>query len=119
MSNYQPTYSALSKDWQDWITENLARACSPLDMANSMARSGQHSMAVAQAAIAEAMGQATTFVAPQDLPRIDIRHNKVAAPDRDVELLFVLKQPQVILLGNVLSVEECDAIIAQIGRAHV
>jgi prolyl 4-hydroxylase len=31
--------------------ENLARGCRPLEMANSMAGSGQHSMAVAMAAI--------------------------------------------------------------------
>ena len=113
----QSVFSKLSQEWQDWITENLARACSPLDMANSMARSGQHSMMVAKAAIDEAMRMASgeiqvaTVFAPQDMPRIAIGSNRVRAPDREVELLFVLKQPHVILLGNVLSDEECDAIV--------
>jgi prolyl 4-hydroxylase len=113
----QSVFSKLSQEWQDWITENLARACSPLDMANSMARSGQHSMMVAKAAIDEAMRmasgelQAATVFAPQDMPRIVTGSNRVRAPDREVELLFVLKQPHVILLGNVLSGEECDAIV--------
>ncbi len=126
-------FTSLPQDWQDWIKENLARSCSPLDMANSMARSGQHSMAVARAAIDEALrmrGRAdggaadvanpaqSVFVAPQQMPFIDIERNRVAAPDREVELLFVLKQPQVILLGNVLSMEECDAIVAHCGTRY-
>jgi hypothetical protein len=35
-----------------------------------------------------------------------------------VEVLFVLKKPQVILLGNVLSDDECDAIIAHCGTRY-
>jgi prolyl 4-hydroxylase len=98
-----------------------------------MARSGQYSMAAASAAIDEALrmraradggaaGQPeappSVFVAPQQMPFIDIERNRVAAPDREVELLFVLKQPQVILLGNVLSMEECDAIVAHCGTRY-
>ncbi|MFA9219020.1 MAG: 2OG-Fe(II) oxygenase [Sphingomonadaceae bacterium] len=120
----QPVFSTLTKDWQDWITDNLSRACSPLDMANSMARSGQHSMAVAKAAIAEALrlaqGELPTaaLFAPQDMPRIDTTRNRLAVPEREVELLFVLQQPRVILLGNVLSDAECDAIIAHCGSRY-
>ncbi|CAN7725830.1 2OG-Fe(II) oxygenase [Duganella sp. LjRoot269] len=138
MTTYQNVFSTLPQTWQDWIMENLARACSPLDMANSMARSGQHSMAVARAAIDEALAlrargidsagagsahapapvPASAFEAPQEMPYIDISRNLVAAPDREVEVLFVLKQPQVILLGNVLSDEECDAIVSHCGGRY-
>nr|WP_315398630.1 2OG-Fe(II) oxygenase [uncultured Duganella sp.] len=123
-SGARGAFAALPREWQDWIRDNLARACSPLDMANSMARSGQHSMAVARAAIDEAIGLQAgagapdAFMAPQQMPFIDIERNRVAAPDREVELLFVLKQPQVILLGNVLSMEECDAIVAHCGTRY-
>jgi len=111
--------------------ENLERACSPLDMANSMARSGQHSMAVARAAIDEAMriraggGQAanapemaSAFAAPREMPYIDTSHNIITLSDREVEVQFVLKQPQVILLGNVVSDDECDAIISHCGARY-
>ncbi|GJI88699.1 2OG-Fe(II) oxygenase [Duganella hordei] len=138
MTTYQNVFSTLPQTWQDWIMENLARACSPLDMANSMARSGQHSMAVARAAIDEALAlrargidsagagsahapapaPASAFEAPQEMPYIDVSRNLVAAPDREVEVLFVLKQPQVILLGNVLSDEECDAIVSHCGGRY-
>jgi len=115
MTTKDSVFFSLPQAWQDWITENLARACSPLDMANSMARSGQHSMTVAKAAIDEAMhlqsGDPPVVFSPQDMPRIDTSSNVLAAGDRPVEVLFVLQQPRVILLGNVLSEEECDAVV--------
>jgi prolyl 4-hydroxylase len=130
MTQTHNVFASLPQTWQDWIMENLARACSPLDMANSMARSGQHSMAVARAAIDEALRiqaggagapaapEASAFQAPQEMPFIDVSRNIISAPDREVEVLFVLKKPQVILLGNVLSAEECDAIVAHCGTRY-
>ena len=115
MTTKDSVFYALPQAWQDWIMENLARACSPLDMANSMARSGQHSMSVAKAAIDEALrinsGANTEVFAPQDMPGIDTSHNINTVSDRAVDVLFVLQQPRVVLLGNVLSEEECDAIV--------
>jgi prolyl 4-hydroxylase len=131
MSQDQNVFASLPLNWREWIMENLARACSPLDMANSMARTGQYSMATARAAIDDAVRirvaggadghaapAASAFSSPRDMPFIDISSNRIAAPDREVELLFVLKKPQVILLGNVLSDEECDAIIAHCGSRY-
>jgi prolyl 4-hydroxylase len=123
MTEPDNAFATLPQTWRAWIMENLERGCSPLDMANSMARSGQHSMALARAAIDEALrirtggaaaapaAVASAFSAPREMPYIDVSSNRIAAPDREVEVLFVLKNPQVILLGNVLSDEECDAIV--------
>ena len=131
MTQSDNVFTSLPQTWRAWIMENLERGCSPLDMANSMARSGQHSMAIARAAIDEAMRQragaadgapppaaASAFSAPREMPYIDVSSNRIAVPDREVEVLFVLKKPQVILLGNVLSDEECDAIIAHCGTRY-
>ena len=134
MTQTHNVFASLPQTWQDWIMENLARACSPLDMANSMARSGQHSMAVARAAVDEALRiqagesvepvlgqqevQASAFQAPREMPFIDVSRNIISVPDREVEVLFVLKKPQVILLGNVLSEEECDAVVAHCGTRY-
>ena len=113
--------ASLPSSWQDWIADNLARGCSALDMANSMARSGPYTMEVARAALDEAVRQrangdapvvASVFTPAQVMPFIDTTRNKIVVDDREVEVLFVLKSPQVILLGNVLSNEECDAIVA-------
>ena len=134
MTQSDNVFTSLPQTWRSWIMENLERGCSPLDMANSMARSGQHSMAVARAAIDVALrlraaggdtavavpapAVASAFSAPRDMPYIDVSSNRIAAPDREVEVLFVLQKPQVILLGNVLSDEECDAIIAHCGTRY-
>ena len=70
MTQADNVFASLPQTWRDWIMDNLARACSPLDMANSMARSGQHSMAVARAAIDEAVriraGEPTHIGAPAE-----------------------------------------------------
>jgi len=115
--------STLPQSWQDWIADNLARGCSALDMANSMARSGQYTMALARAAIDEAAqaGSSATdsmFAAGPAMPYIDTGRNQIAVDGRKVDVLFVLKQPQIILLGNVLSNDECDAIVAHCGTRY-
>lgn len=108
-----PAFSSLSPEWQAWIRDNLARACDPHDMVSSMAGSGQYSAAFARAAIGEALGgERKPFEQPQDLPFIVTDRNRLQAPDRELELLFSLNQPRVVLLGNVLSDEECAAIAA-------
>jgi prolyl 4-hydroxylase len=136
MTQSDNAFATLPLSWREWIMENLARACSPLDMANSMVRSGQYGMATARAAIDEAMRlraigasagaasmaapapAASAFAAPRDMPFIDTSSNRIAAPDREIDVLFVLKKPQVILLGNVLSDEECDAIVEHCGTRY-
>ncbi|NYE61939.1 prolyl 4-hydroxylase [Duganella sp. 1224] len=134
MTQDHNVFASLPLTWRDWIMENLARACSPLDMANSMARTGQYSMATARAAIDDAVRiraagagagvagaaapVASAFSAPREMPFIDASSNRIAAPDREIEVLFVLKKPQVILLGNVLSDDECDAIVAHCGSRY-
>ncbi|WP_229257815.1 2OG-Fe(II) oxygenase [Duganella margarita] len=142
MTQDQTVFASLPQTWRVWIMENLERACSPLDMANSMARSGQYSMTAARAAIDDAVRiragggsggsgidgasaaaaasaqVASAFSSPREMPFIDLTSNRIAAPDREIDVLFVLKKPQVILLGNVLSDEECDAIVAHCGSRY-
>jgi prolyl 4-hydroxylase len=124
--------TSLPAEWRHWIDDNLARGCSPLDMAHSMAASGQYSMALAQAAIdaAQALHSNSTASGAQggaaqsersaarSMPFIDLSSNRITLPDRMVDVLCVLQQPQVILLGNVLSMEECDALVAHCSHRY-
>jgi prolyl 4-hydroxylase len=129
MTQTDNVFASLPQVWRAWIMDNLDRGCTPLDMANSMVRSGQHDMAAARAAIDAALRQraagsaapapvASAFAAPRAMPYIDVSSNRIAVPDREVDVLFVLQKPQVILLGNVLSDEECAAIIAHCGTRY-
>jgi prolyl 4-hydroxylase len=46
------------------------------------------------------------------MPEIDTAANTVRTPDRMVDVLLTLKNPRIVVLGNLLSAEECDAMIA-------
>lgn len=45
------------------------------------------------------------------LPHIDTTANTLTVGDREIEVLMKFKTPHVVLLGNVLSEEECDALV--------
>jgi prolyl 4-hydroxylase len=118
MTDTDNAFAALPLSWQDWLMEGLGRGCTPHDMANSMVHSGQHTLATARAAVDAALRLRGLVDAPRGMPFIDVSSNRIVLPDREVEVLFVLKKPQVILLGNVLSDDECDAIIAHCGARY-
>lgn len=110
---------SLPQAWQAWITENLARGCEPATMAQVMVRDGKFEATLARAAIEEArregfgqgVGHLPAAPVPQAMPEIDTSSNIFRAPDRDVEILLSLRTPRIVLLGSLLSHEECDALI--------
>ncbi|HJV76291.1 MAG TPA: 2OG-Fe(II) oxygenase [Noviherbaspirillum sp.] len=105
----------LPQEWQIWITDNLARGCEPGAMANVMIRDGKFEATLARAAIEEARRTSFKHISPppalQSRPDVDTSANVIKTPDREVDVLLTLKTPRIVLLGNVLSNEECDALI--------
>ena len=101
----------LSHDWQAWVAENLARSCDPQIMAEQMARDGRYHLTLARAAIEEARLMSMKQAVP-GMPDIDTSQNAIQTSDRSVDILLKLDKPRIILLGNVLSGEECDALAA-------
>ncbi len=105
--------SSLPQDWQSWIHDNLARGCEPGGMLDIMVREGRFERTLAEAALEEARcSDGRGALARQARPEIDTTGNSVPTPDRVVHVLFSLAVPRVVLLGNVLSAEECDALCA-------
>ncbi len=103
----------LPANWQSWIVENLAKGCDPVMMATMMERDGQFDRTLVQYALADARRQ--THPEPINtakVPAIDTDANKIVLPDRVVDVLVSLLYPRVVVLGNVLSDDECDAIAA-------
>lgn len=49
---------------------------------------------------------------PQPGPVLDGAPTRIDAGDRDVDVLLSLREPPLVLLGNVLSPEECAALVA-------
>ncbi|HYD95846.1 MAG TPA: 2OG-Fe(II) oxygenase [Noviherbaspirillum sp.] len=107
---------SLPVPWQTWINDNLARGCEPATMAQIMVRDGKFEATLARAAIEEArsagFGHLPAAPVLQPLPRIDTASNVVRTPDRDVQILAALRAPRIVVLGSLLSDEECDALIA-------
>ena len=105
---------ALSPDWQTWVKENLARACEPHGMVSLMVRDGNIEIGLARAAIEEASNGAISMAPPaaMEMPDIDTTSNVIKTSDRDVDVLLTLQSPRIVLLGNVLSEEECDQLAA-------
>jgi prolyl 4-hydroxylase len=46
------------------------------------------------------------------MPQIDTSSNAIPTPDRVVDVLLTLAAPRIVLLGNVLSADECDTLCA-------
>jgi prolyl 4-hydroxylase len=105
--------ASLPNDWQDWIAGNLARACNPSEMAEIMVRDGHFELSLVRAAIEEASdGETQLSPAAKEMPEIDTSTNSIRTADRLVDVLLTLAAPRIVLLGNVLSDEECDALTA-------
>jgi prolyl 4-hydroxylase len=109
--------SSLPKEWQFWITENLARACEPGGMAAVMVRDGRFDKKLAYAAIEEARkANFADLPALLPMPEIDTSANAIRTPDRTVDVLITFAAPRIVLLGNVLRAEECDALCAHVDQ---
>lgn len=98
-------------EWQEWIGGNLDRGCDPQDMARAMADDSHFNPTLAAAAIREAV-QTRSGTAPGARPRPSIvtAANRIRLPDREVDVLLSVAAPRIVLLGNVLSDAECDAL---------
>ncbi|CAM3678274.1 2OG-Fe(II) oxygenase [Roseateles saccharophilus] len=74
--------------------------------------------AVARQALARTLGQSATLTAPPGttpgLPEPDLSRFTpvIDAGDRQVKVVMALRQPRVVVFGELLSEEECDGIIA-------
>lgn len=104
--------TSLPQEWQTWIAANLARACEPSSMAQVMVRDGHFDATLARAAIEEA--QLSSDATPrmlQPMPDIDTSVNTIVTPDgQRVDVLLTFSLPRIVLLGNVLTEEECDQL---------
>jgi prolyl 4-hydroxylase len=80
-----------------------------------LGHNGKHAVPSVQAATAASVKNGATQEAPvgtaRPLPNIDTSANRIIMLDRQVEVLLTVKNPHVVVLGNVLSDEECDELI--------
>lgn len=103
----------INPQWQAWIKDGLSRGCSVDSMIQVLVRDGRFSRAVASAAIKNAQPESNAAGAHDQVrPFVDTSKNLIVTPDRTIQVVLSLEAPNVAVLGNVLSDEECDALIA-------
>jgi prolyl 4-hydroxylase len=107
-------FEQLQPELQQWISEAVSYG-HPLDAVVKSLVAAGHS-----ADIAEAVQQYldTLIASGQTVrPHSSAVVAKISATqhtrDRDVQILFALNTPRIVLFGNLLSHEECDQLIAQ------
>ena len=117
---------AVTPEIREWILAQAAAGCVVEDMHKSMLASGWDDT-VARAALVQALqlpqlprlAQLPVLAEPVQPkavpvpgPDLDGAPSLLQLPDREVQVLFTLRQPRVVLFGAFLSDEECDALVA-------
>jgi prolyl 4-hydroxylase len=127
-------FSSLASDLQGWLKRSIEQGCSPDEIEQAMRTSGYQSE-FAHRAVAAAFQQidppqrarqtpdapvpggteqgASAAAAEQESSTriLEGGPNEIDAGDRTVLILMALNAPRVVLFGNLLSPEECEALI--------
>ena len=113
-----PPVPGLAPDWQDWLAGNVVRGVRDADMLEAMARAGfdEH-----YARTAISIVRSMTERAQREMPAALVQYradpirlpaaSRVRAADREVGIGFVLQDPNVALLTDLLSEKECADLI--------
>jgi prolyl 4-hydroxylase len=115
----------------DWLTEQIARGCSAESIVDAMVTAGHNRRAARRQVRREwlASGKLVTGVMADmhedddsdDEPEAPSAEalktlaaqspNAITTPDREVKVLFALAVPRVVMFGDLLSHDECDALV--------
>ena len=108
---------------QQWIVEQARAGCKPEAVLSAMTQAGwQEDVAVAamEATLGEHLATLPRTTAPEapaepkrlPEPQMTGHPRQVDAGDRLVDIVINMQSPRVVVFGNLLSDEECDALIA-------
>ena len=110
------TGQAISPELREWVVAQLAAGHSIPSLRASMRDAGWHDDA-ADAALAEVEAQAAGFAATAparaSMPGPDLSNAPlyIDTGDRRVQVLQTLRHPRVLVFGDLVSDEECEALI--------
>jgi prolyl 4-hydroxylase len=120
----QPSVQAVTPALRSWIADQFAAGCLAPDILQSMRASGWDD-AVARAALQAGMpGPGTAALTQQaqpaqpavatamPTPDLSAAPSVIHLPDRSVQVLMSLARHRVLLFGDLLSHDECDALVA-------
>jgi len=92
-----------------WIVEQAQAGCTPESVLQAMRASGREE-ATAMAAMEESLR--AVVEAPRPVPFVGLQPGSTAdAGDRKVQVLAVMQRPVVVVLGGLLTHQECDELV--------
>ena len=105
---------SISKVWMSWIRKGLDQGCAPHDLLSVMIKEGMDPEASEEAIarlireLASSKPVSNPFVYESSFIQAG---NSIIVSDKILNLAFRLAQPDVVLITNFLSDEECEALI--------
>jgi prolyl 4-hydroxylase len=112
----------MSPDWLKWVDENISRGCTPESIIDTLVQSSYDRDFATTLVIGKLAGEhvvnteleisADPYKYEYESIGINLTGHVVKTHDRDINVLLTVDKPRIILFGNVLSVEECEQIIA-------
>ncbi len=113
-------YTSMSPEWDRWLEASLDKRCRTQDIVAAMLAADYDEgyarqvvaerLALREPAAADVAATAGPYLYGE--PRIRHRGNVIRTSDRTVRVALRIEQPVVAVLDNVLSDEECDAVVA-------
>jgi len=107
-------YTVSSPELERWLARHIAQGFGPEALVQSMVHSG-YNATFARNAVSAAFGERA---APADAPAAStapaaaIGRNAIRHEGREIPVLFSLESPRIVLFQQLLTDEECDALIA-------
>ncbi len=114
MSTHQDQQQAISPELRAWIKEQMALGFTRDQLLAAMKSSGWQEALAARALDELAGGGLVPELVGSKVPDLDLSAGKPALwiDGREVKVLMSIGQPRVVVLGGLLSDEECDAMVA-------
>jgi prolyl 4-hydroxylase len=117
-----PAVTRLSATWQDWLTTNLMRGCADADMTRVMVENGfdtvfaNHAVGIVRSMTERVKGEVNLLGTDYQAEPLRLPEDaRVRAHDRDVEIVFTLRNPNVAVIDGLLSDAECDKLVQLCG----
>lgn len=112
------TSSPIPPEWRDWIYTNIQRGCTPQSLIEVLVANQFDPMLAAsevatmqrQLLVAGSSAQQNAYV--YETSRIEAG-NAIVLGDRTVQVVARLERPEILILADFLSAEECEELIRQ------